>query len=194
MFKSFTCFLKCAYVEAIRKMINPQALSQFLTVLECVLINSRRQVISETHGILKTQLPCYKQTEREMLAISNSGIAPEFLSPESKELLASWEQYLLELLLVLFCIEWLFLPSLAAPVMWKWKIAFGPHQTGSEDFFTLLVCKCVGDQGVFNALIETCFWLAHSASLVFQPSVKGEAVGLVAFLPCSAWAVVLLCR
>lgn len=86
MFKSFTCFLKCAYVEAIRKMINPQALSQFLTVLECVLINSRRQVISETHGILKTQLPCYKQTEREMLAISNSGIAPEFLSPESRAL------------------------------------------------------------------------------------------------------------
>lgn len=89
MFKSFTCLLKCACVEAIRKMINPRALSQFLSMLECVLINSLRQVISETRGILKTWLPCYKQTEGKMFAVSNSGIAPDLFSPESKELLAS---------------------------------------------------------------------------------------------------------
>lgn len=89
MFKSFTCLLKCAYVEATRKMINPQALSQFLTLLECVLSNSLRQVINETHDILKTRLPCYRQTESKMLAVSNSGIAPELFSPEGKELLVS---------------------------------------------------------------------------------------------------------
>lgn len=89
MFKSFTCLLKCAYVEAIRKMINPQALSQFLTMLECVLINSLGQVISETHAILKTRLPCCRQTEGKMLAVSTPGTAPELFSPESRELLVS---------------------------------------------------------------------------------------------------------
>lgn len=89
MFKSFTCLFKCAYVEAIRKMINPQAPSQFLTMLKCVLINSLRQVISETHGILKSRPPCCRQTEGKMLAVSNSGIAPELFSRESKELLVS---------------------------------------------------------------------------------------------------------
>lgn len=89
VFKSFTCLLNCAYVEATRKMINPQALYQFLTLLECVLINSPRQVISETHDILKTRLPCSRQTEGKMLVVRNSGIAPELFSPESKELLVS---------------------------------------------------------------------------------------------------------
>lgn len=58
-------------------------------MLECVLINSLRQVISETYGILKSLLCFYKQTEGKILAVSNSGIAPELFSPESKELLVS---------------------------------------------------------------------------------------------------------
>lgn len=92
MCKSFTCLLKCACVEATRKMINPQDLSQFLSMLECVLINSLRQVIRETHGILNSQLPCYRQMEDKMLVVSNSGTQPDLFSPQSKELLASWAQ------------------------------------------------------------------------------------------------------
>lgn len=89
MCKSFTCLLRSAYVEATRKMINPRALSQFLSMLEYVLISSLRQVISETQGILKTQLPCCKQMEGKMLSVSNSGMLPDLFSPESTELLAS---------------------------------------------------------------------------------------------------------
>lgn len=70
-------------------MINPQALSQFLSTLECVLLSSLRQVISETHSLLKTQLPCYKQMEGSTLVGSSSGILPDLFGPESEELLAS---------------------------------------------------------------------------------------------------------
>lgn len=103
MCKSFTCLLKCACVGATRKMINPQAFSQFLSVLECVLINSLRQVISETHSILKTPLPCCKQMEGKMLVLSNSGQLPGLFSPEAK---SSWPPehkrlHLLKLSLVL---------------------------------------------------------------------------------------------
>lgn len=73
-------------------MINPQALSQFLSTLECVLLSSLRQVISETHSLLKTQLPCYKQMEGSTLVGSSSGILPDLFGPESEELLASWVQ------------------------------------------------------------------------------------------------------
>lgn len=58
-------------------------------MLECVFFSSLRQVISETHGILKTQLPCYKQMEGKMLVVSNSGILPDLFSPKRKELLAA---------------------------------------------------------------------------------------------------------
>ena len=94
MCKSFTCWLKCAYAEATRK-INPQALSQFSCVLEYVLLSSLRQVISESHSILKTQLPRYKQMEGKMLVVGNAGILPDLFSPESEELLASWVQMMI---------------------------------------------------------------------------------------------------
>lgn len=108
MCKSFTCLLKCACVGATRKMINPQAFSQFLSVLECVLINSLRQVISETHSILKTRLPCCKQMEGKMLVLSNSGQLPGLFSPEAK---SSWPPehkrlHLLKLSLVLHGTVW----------------------------------------------------------------------------------------
>lgn len=82
-------------------------------MLECVLINSLREVISETHGFLKTQLPSYKQMEGKMLIVGNSGVLPDLFSPESKELLASWAQMTVSaeaLVKSFLCVKWLSIP------------------------------------------------------------------------------------
>lgn len=142
MCKSFTCLLSCACVEATRKTINPQALSQFLSMLECVLISSLRQVISETHGILSTQLPCYRQMEDKMLAVSSSGTLPALFSPRSKELLASPAQMTVSaeaLISSSSCVQGLPFPTQLLRC-WegeKWRLA-PASPTQKVDFFALL--------------------------------------------------------
>lgn len=86
MWKSFTCLLKHACAEATSKMINPQALSQILSVLGYDLINSLRQVISETYSIPKSQLTC---CSRWKARCSQSATLAHHQS-KSEEPVASW--------------------------------------------------------------------------------------------------------
>lgn len=65
MWKSFTCVLKRACAEATSKMLNPQALSQILSVLGHDLINSLRQVISETDSIPESRLMCCSRWKQD---------------------------------------------------------------------------------------------------------------------------------
>lgn len=128
MWKSFTCLLKRACAEATSKMINPQALSRILSVLGHNLINSLRQVISETDSIPQSQLLCcrrWKARCSRSAALARSGLLLVKISS-------------LLLLCQAACL------SGSAQLECRGKTSVGPLSL-AQMISSLLGCKCVSD-------------------------------------------------